>query len=193
MAHCKPRWFLAVLLPTRYISFFIYIEVASPTHSVQLYQFSSRRIWMHFPSVSRPLWIQSHQEPLSLRCCSPCASLFVKDGPKELYVQMLRTSCIPPRLRLCASTARLSAVSCPCRLLRGMELPHSEILTPSLRCLPWDQVTFKAVGTRGLDMAWTVIQTHIISVQLKVGATPLIQRFQSTTDDYGGIPWGCPN
>lgn len=192
MAHCKLRWFLAVLLPTRHISFFIYIVVASPTRSIRLYQFSSRRIWMHFPSVSRSLWIQSPQEPLSLRCCSPCASLFMKDGPKELYVQMLRTSCIPARLRLCIhSQAERCVLSW--QAAEGNGGSHSEIPTSSLRCLPWDQVTFKAVGTPGLDMAWTVIQIHIISVQLKVGAIPLVRRFQSTTDDYGGIPWGCPN
>lgn len=48
-------------------------------------------------------------------------------------------------------------------------------------------MTFKAVGTPG-PLAWIVIQTHIVSVQLKVGALPFIWGLQSTTDDYGGIP-----
>lgn len=95
MAHCKPRWFLAVLLPTRHISFFIYIDVSSPTRSVWLYQVSFRGFRMPFSSVSRSLWIQSRQEPLSLRSSSPCAWLFMQAGPKELYMQMLRDSCIP--------------------------------------------------------------------------------------------------
>lgn len=147
-----------------------------------------------FYSVSRSHWIRSPQEPLSLRSSSPCALLFMKAGPKELYMQMLRASCIPPRLGLCASTARLGSVCCPCRLLREMDVPDSEIPTLSLRCLPWDEMTFKAVGTHG-PLAGVVIQAHIISVQLKVDVIPIIWGFQSTNDDgtMVGFWLGCPN
>jgi len=120
MVHCKPRWFLAVLLPIRNFSFFVYIEVFSPICSVQLYQLSSHRFWMSFPSVPRSLWILS-PVPKSLdnhsnRC--PSASLSMKDGANELNMQMPWARCIPPRFGLYASVTKLSAVCYPCRQLR---------------------------------------------------------------------------
>lgn len=133
------------------ISHFLFTLTFPPLHAV----FGSIRFHLvdSFSSVSRSLWIQSPQEPLCLRSSSPCAWLFMKAGPKELYMQMLRASYIPARLGLCVSTARLGAAFCPCRLLRQLDVADCEIPTPSLKCLPWDEVTFKAAGTPG-PLAW---------------------------------------
>lgn len=143
MVHCKPRWVLAVLIPIRHFSFFIYIEVFSPICSVQLYRLSSCWFWMPFSSVFRSLWIlslvlkspYSHSRWVSLRSCSPSASLFMKDGANELYMQMLWARCIPPRFGLYASVTKLSAVCCPGSQLREMGVFDSESPMPSFRCL----------------------------------------------------------
>lgn len=150
MVHWKPRWFLAVLLRIRHFSFFIYIEVFSSIHSVQLLSLSSRRFWMFFSSVPRSLWILSpvlkspynHSRWVSLRSCSPSASLLMKDGANELYMQMLWARCIPPRLGLYASVTKLRSAMCrPCRQLRETGVSDSESPIPLLgvcmemRCL----------------------------------------------------------
>lgn len=176
-----------------YLSHFLLSLKFPPLHAV----FSSIRFHLVDSAFLQCIQITLNSKSsraLSLRSSSPCALLFMKAGPKELYMQMLRASCIPPRLGLCASTARLGSVCCPCRLLREMDVPDSEIPTLSLRCLPWDEMTFKAVGTHG-PLAGVVIQAHIISVQLKVDVIPIIWGFQSTNDDgtMVGFWLGCPN
>lgn len=178
------------------ISHFLFTLKFSLLYTVfSFYRLSSRRFWMFFSSVPRSLWILSpvlkspynHSRWVSLRSCSPSASLLMKDGANELYMQMLWARCIPPRLGLYASVTKLrSAMCCPCRQLREMGVSDSESPIPSFRCLHGDVMPSKGVGTHGL-LACIVGQTHKKSVQLKAGAASLMWGLPSTSDDCGRI------